>query len=56
MNNTSVSTCDANFYDSGGPAGQYNHNENFVKTFTSNNSTCLQVEFTSFSTQSEKIH
>jgi len=54
MNNTSVSTCDANFYDSGGPSGQYNHNENFVKTFTSNNSTCLQVEFTSFSTQSGK--
>lgn len=54
MNNTSVSTCDANFYDSGGPAGQYNHNENFVKTFTSDNSNCLQVEFTSFSTQSGK--
>ncbi len=54
ISTTTVNTCGANFYDSGGPAAQYNHNENFVETFCSNSGNCLQVEFTSFATQSNK--
>ena len=54
MNTSSQSVCSANFYDSGGPSGQYSHNENFTETFCSNNGSCIQVEFTAFSTQSGK--
>lgn len=40
------------FYDSGNSGGTYAINENFTKTFTSNNGSCLQFAFTTFTTES----
>src|SRR5258706_487356 len=52
MTNGTFSTCSGNFYDSGGPAGTYNVNENFTITFTpSTPGAHLNVLFTSFSTE-----
>ncbi len=56
MNSTNVTlTCPPTFslfYDSGGPSGNYNNNENFTKTFTAPAGFCLRFEFGSFSTES----
>lgn len=55
MDNTNeVVTCPSSdvFYDSGGNGGQYANSENFTKTFTSNDGSCLQFAFTTFTTES----
>ncbi len=54
-NGSVVITCPgpANFYDSGGPGSSYNNSEDFTLTVSpSNVSLCLQLAFTTFSTES----
>jgi len=49
ISNSTISTCGGNFYDSGGPAGNYGINENFVMTFCSSTSgECIRLNFTDF--------
>jgi hypothetical protein len=33
MSNATVATCGGNFYDPGGPSGQYGNNQNYTMTF-----------------------
>lgn len=59
MNNTAVTISTGNFYDSGGPTGNYFRVENFTKTFTpSNPEHKLQVVFSEFETYdtSDKLY
>ena len=49
MINSSITTCNARFYDSGGFAGSYNNNEDFTYTFIPASGTNLKVVFNSFS-------
>ncbi len=44
MQNGTVTTCEGNFYDSGGASGEYSNNENFVMTFYSS-AAGAQIEF-----------
>ncbi len=46
VNGTTQSTCSATLYDSGGPAGQYQDNEDYSITFCSTNGDCMQIDFT----------
>jgi len=48
-----VHTCSGNYYDNGGPGGNYSNNINWIYwTFCPNNSTqCLRMQFTSFSVE-----
>ncbi len=48
MSDGTDTTCSGNFYDSGGPSGNYGPNENSVKTFTSGGSQRVQVNFDMF--------
>jgi hypothetical protein len=49
MTNGSITTCNANFYDSGGLDGVYQNNENFVYTiFPGSPNSVVQVTFTAF--------
>jgi|GEM_PF-1351574 len=51
MNNTAVTLSTGNFYDTGGPTGNYSRFENFTKTFTpSNPEHKLKVVFSDFET------
>jgi len=53
MTNGSVTTCTGDFYDSGGPAGAYQNNENFTETFyPSTPGSLIRFTFTSFTTES----
>ncbi len=49
-----VHTCSGNYYDNGGPTGNYANNVNWIYwTFCPNNSTqCLRVTFSSFNVES----
>lgn len=47
MDNSPVSTCAGYFYDSGGLSSDYGLNEDFTKTFCSDNGDNIMVEFTS---------
>jgi hypothetical protein len=54
MTNTTVSTCNAKFYDSGGPAGNYIDDEDFTMTFTAGTSgSQVKAVFSSFDIESE---
>ena len=49
MQNGTVSTCDAMFYDDGGPNGNYGNNKNLTMTFLpSTQGGIIEVEFQSF--------
>lgn len=48
MSNTSVTTCTGTFYDSGGTAGDYGLNQNYIKKFCSDNGQSIKIEFTEF--------
>lgn len=52
MQNGTIVTCNANFFDSGGPNGNYTNNQNFTLTFTpSVPGNFIQVTFNSFNTE-----
>ena len=52
MQNGTIVTCDANFFDSGGPDGNYANNENLTLTFSpSQVGSFIKVEFTAFNTE-----
>ena len=52
MTNGSATTCSGNFYDSGGAAGEYGNNENFIFTFIpATSGVMLQFHFSSFKTK-----
>ncbi|MBS4012557.1 MAG: Ig-like domain-containing protein, partial [Bacteroidetes bacterium] len=49
MQNGSLATCNALFYDSGGPSSSYNNSQNFVYTFLPNqNNYFVKAQFLSF--------
>jgi PKD repeat protein len=53
MTNGTVTTCTGNFYDSGGPSGNYQNNENFTETFyPSTSGAMIRFTFASFNTES----
>ncbi len=57
MQNGTVTTCDAMFYDNGGPNANYNDNLNLTMTFLpSTQGAKIQVEFMSFSVESSWDH
>lgn len=47
--NSTINSCDGLFYDSGGLTGNYGNNENYVQTFCSGNSSCIEFNFYSMS-------
>jgi len=49
-NGLTVNTCNALFYDSGGPSGNYGNNENITMTFCSGTTDALRITFTAFQT------
>ncbi|MDO9510495.1 MAG: BACON domain-containing carbohydrate-binding protein [Bacteroidales bacterium] len=54
MSNTTINTCTGNFYDPGGPTGNYSNNQDFTTVFnpgTPGNS--LQFVFTSFALEAQ---
>ena len=53
MSNTTVTTCDALFYDSGGPDGNYGNNLNYTMTFyPASEGAKVCVDFEEFNTES----
>ena len=47
-----LTTCSANIYDSGGPGGDYNNNENIIETYCSNSpGDCIYINFLMFRTE-----
>ena len=53
MQNGTVTTCEGNFYDSGGPSGEYSSNENLTQTFyPSTPGAMIRFTFNSFETES----
>ena len=53
MGNGTVTTCNANFYDPGGPNGNYGNNQDFTQTFVpATPGMCLKVTFSSFQLES----
>ena len=53
MTNGTVTTCMGNFYDSGGPSGSYQDNENFTMTFyPATSGAMMRFNFTSFDVES----
>lgn len=54
MQNGTIETCSANFFDSAGPNGNYTNNQNFTLTFTpSIPGNFIQVVFNSFNTEED---
>ncbi len=44
-NGTTITSCNANLYDSGGPTGTYQNGEDYSITFCSGTTACLQLQF-----------
>ena len=53
LSDETIKTCEAVFYDNGGPAGKYPNNDSKTMTFCSEDSTFVKVNFTK---ESFKIH
>ncbi len=54
MQNTTITTCEGTFFDSGGVSGNYEDNENFTMTFLPVQSEAkISCQFTSFSIEDE---
>ncbi len=52
MQNGTITTCDANFYDTGGPSGNYQNNENLTLTLLPATSGAkIKVQFTQFNVE-----
>ena len=51
MSTGSITSCNANFFDSGGPAGQYAISENYTYTFYPSAGNLISVAFSSFATE-----
>jgi len=50
--NPPITTCSANFYDTGGPGGNYGNNQNYTVTYCPDSSDeCIQAAFSSFATE-----
>jgi hypothetical protein len=56
MSNGVRYTCNASFYDTGGPTSTYANSENRTMTFRSNSGCPMSVSFTAFSTESSFDH
>jgi gliding motility-associated-like protein len=53
MSNTTITTCSGNFYDSGGPSGQYTNSANLTMTFCPGQAgSSIVVTFTAFDIES----
>lgn len=53
MQNTTISTCDAMFYDDGGPNANYNHSQNYTMTFLpATEGAMMEITFNEFNTES----
>ncbi len=53
MSNTTITTCDALFYDPSGPNNNYGNNQNYTMTFyPGSDNAMVSVTFTEFSTES----
>ncbi|MEZ5082647.1 MAG: PKD domain-containing protein [Bacteroidales bacterium] len=52
MQDGTITTCEGNFYDSGGPSGSYSNNENFTLTFyPSTSGSMVRTTFNTFDTE-----
>ncbi len=51
INGTTINSCSATLYDSGGSLGTYQASENFSVTFCSTNGDCMQLSFVTFDTE-----
>lgn len=52
ISNTTVATCGGNFYDPGGPTGQYGNNQDYTMTFVpATQGDMLEFTFTAFSVE-----
>jgi hypothetical protein len=54
MGNTTTTTCNGTFYDSGGPNGNYNDNEDYIYTFNPGSTGAkIQAVFSAFAVEDE---
>lgn len=52
ISNSTINTCSGNFYDTGGPGGNYGNNQNIVQTFCSTTpGEAIQLAFSAFNVE-----